>query len=90
MVSLGRRGGGRGGYCAAPSTWCFDARSELLRDPDLSVANIAQEVGYSGPFALSAAFKRERGVSPQEFRRGKRSEETLTTGSDGRTVVLRT
>ncbi|WTO33963.1 AraC family transcriptional regulator [Streptomyces achromogenes] len=70
--------------------WRLTLASELLRDPDLSVANIAQKVGYSGPFALSAAFKRERGVSPQEFRRGKRSEETLTTGSDGRTVVLRT
>ncbi|MGV9318996.1 AraC family transcriptional regulator [Streptomyces sp. NPDC003660] len=57
--------------------------SDLLRDPDLSVANIAQRVGYSGPFALSAAFKRERGVSPQEYRRGKRSEEATVTGADG-------
>ncbi|MET7906342.1 AraC family transcriptional regulator [Streptomyces sp. NPDC005355] len=69
--------------------WRLTLAADLLRDPDMSVAKIAQQVGYSGPFALSAAFKRERGVSPQEFRRGERSEETLASGSDGRTVVLR-
>ncbi|MFG2816960.1 helix-turn-helix domain-containing protein [Streptomyces sp. NPDC048410] len=61
--------------------------ADLLRDADLSVANIAERVGYSGPFALSAAFKRERGVSPQEYRRGKRSEEAVVTGADGAYVV---
>ncbi len=70
--------------------WRLTLASDLLRDPDLSVAKIADQVGYSGPFALSAAaFKRERGVSPQEYRRGKRSQEALATGSDGRTVMLR-
>ncbi|GHJ29929.1 AraC family transcriptional regulator [Streptomyces hygroscopicus subsp. sporocinereus] len=69
--------------------WRLTLAADLLRDLDMSVAKIAQQVGYSGPFALSAAFKRERGVSPQEFRRGERSEETMATGSDGRTVVLR-
>ncbi|MEV5436545.1 AraC family transcriptional regulator [Streptomyces sp. NPDC052682] len=69
--------------------WRLTLASELLRDPELSVAGIAQRVGYSGPFALSAAFKRERGVSPQEFRRGKRAGEAMATGSDDRTVILR-
>ncbi|MFE5869567.1 AraC family transcriptional regulator [Streptomyces roseifaciens] len=69
--------------------WRLTLAADLLRDPDLSIAKIAKRVGYSGPFALSTAFKRERGVSPQEFRRGKRSEASLATGSDGRTVVLR-
>ncbi|CAM5297917.1 AraC family transcriptional regulator [Streptomyces] [Streptomyces griseus] len=69
--------------------WRLTLASDLLRDPDLSVAKIAEQVGYSGPFALSAAFKRERGVSPQEYRRGKRSEQVPATGSDGRTVMLR-
>lgn len=68
--------------------WRLTLASELLRDPELSVARIAQQVGYSGPFALSAAFKRERGVSPQEFRRGKRSGEAMAAGADERTVVL--
>jgi AraC-like DNA-binding protein len=31
---------------------------------------VARQVGYSTPFALSAAFKRERGVSPRDHRRG--------------------
>ncbi|CAL9516900.1 IS5 family transposase IS4811 [Streptomyces sp. enrichment culture] len=68
--------------------WRLTLASEMLRDPSLSVASIAAKVGYSGPFALSAAFKRERGVSPQEFRRGKRPRESPAAGSDGRTVVL--
>jgi AraC-like DNA-binding protein len=29
---------------------------------------VAQQVGYGSPFALSAAFKRVRGVSPKEHR----------------------
>jgi AraC-like DNA-binding protein len=29
---------------------------------------VAYQVGYSTPFALSTAFKRVRGVSPQEHR----------------------
>lgn len=69
--------------------WRLTLASELLRDPGLSIAGIAQRVGYSGPFALSTAFKRERGVSPQQFRQGKRSQETPASGSDGRTVILR-
>ena len=28
----------------------------------------AGEVGYGSPFALSAAFKRVRGMSPQQYR----------------------
>ncbi|MFI1950367.1 helix-turn-helix transcriptional regulator [Streptomyces xinghaiensis] len=46
--------------------------ADLLRDPGLSLAAIARRVGYSSPFALSTAFKRERGVSPQEYRNGNR------------------
>jgi AraC-like DNA-binding protein len=29
---------------------------------------VARQVGYSSPFALSAAFKRVRGVSPKQYR----------------------
>lgn len=69
--------------------WRLTLAADLLRDSDLSIASIARQVGYSGPFALSAAFKRERGVSPQEFRRGQRSGGATTTGADERTVILR-
>ncbi|GLZ12744.1 AraC family transcriptional regulator [Actinomadura sp. NBRC 104425] len=42
--------------------------ADLLRDTDATVEAIARRVGYGTAFALSTAFKRERGVSPQEFR----------------------
>ncbi len=44
--------------------------AELLREPDATVGAVARKVGYGSAFALSAAFKRERGVSPQEHRAG--------------------
>ncbi|SFK91567.1 AraC family transcriptional regulator [Streptomyces pini] len=68
--------------------WRLTLAAELLRDPELSIAGVARRVGYSGPFALSTAFKRERGVSPREFRRGERPGESAETCSDERTVVL--
>lgn len=43
--------------------------ADLLREPDATVGAVAGKVGYGTPFALSAAFKRARGVSPREYRR---------------------
>ncbi|MGW1222511.1 hypothetical protein ACWD6Z_28950, partial [Streptomyces californicus] len=40
------------------------------RESDATVEAVARRVGYSTPFAFSSAFKRVRGVSPQEFRGG--------------------
>ncbi|MFI5952682.1 AraC family transcriptional regulator [Cryptosporangium sp. NPDC051539] len=48
--------------------WRLALAADLLREPDATLAAVARKVGYSGPFALSAAFKRVHGVSPQEFR----------------------
>ena len=42
--------------------------ADLLRKPDTTVGAVADLVGYSSPFALSAAFKRIRGMSPTEHR----------------------
>jgi AraC-like DNA-binding protein len=42
--------------------------ADLLREPDATVAAVARRVGYGSAYALSAAFKRERGVSPQAHR----------------------
>jgi AraC-like DNA-binding protein len=42
--------------------------ADLLREPDATVGAVARQVGYGSAFALSAAFKRVRGVSPQEHR----------------------
>ncbi|MEU2389694.1 AraC family transcriptional regulator [Streptomyces sp. NPDC007369] len=48
--------------------WRLALAADLLREPDATVASVARRVGYGSAFALSAAFKRVRGVSPQEFR----------------------
>lgn len=48
--------------------WRLSVAEELLVDPDLSVARIARSVGYADPAAFSTAFRRQRGMSPREFR----------------------
>ncbi|MDX3854252.1 AraC family transcriptional regulator [Streptomyces sp. AK02-01A] len=48
--------------------WRLATAADLLRGTDATVESVARKVGYSGSFALSAAFKRVRGVSPQEYR----------------------
>lgn len=42
---------------------------QLMRNPDLSLNQIAEKVGYSNQHYFSAAFKNCQGVSPSEFRR---------------------
>ena len=42
--------------------------ADLLEDPRTTLGAVAEQVGYSSPFALSTAFKRVRGVSPREHR----------------------
>jgi AraC-like DNA-binding protein len=48
----------------------LDLAAELLREPDVTLQAVARRVGYGSAFALSTAFKRERGVSPSEHRSG--------------------
>ena len=48
--------------------WRMALAADLLCQPDESVSTVAGKVGYSTPFAFSAAFKRVRGLSPQEHR----------------------
>ena len=48
--------------------WRMALAADLLREPDATVGSVAHKVGYGSPFALSTAFKRVRGVSPQQFR----------------------
>ncbi len=50
--------------------WRIALAADLLLEPDATIAAVARQVGYATPFALSAAFKRERGVSPRDHRRG--------------------
>ncbi|MGX7678142.1 AraC family transcriptional regulator [Jatrophihabitans sp. DSM 45814] len=39
--------------------------ADLLREPRATVTSVARRVGYSSPYAFSAAFKRNRGISPR-------------------------
>ncbi|MGX2993829.1 AraC family transcriptional regulator [Streptomyces sp. JNUCC 64] len=48
--------------------WRLALCADLLRDTDLTLGAIARKVGYGTAFALSGAFKRERGMSPSEYR----------------------
>ncbi|MEU8520813.1 AraC family transcriptional regulator [Streptomyces sp. NBC_01216] len=48
--------------------WRLARAADLLRETDATVESVARQVGYSSAFALSASFKRVRGVSPQEHR----------------------
>ena len=54
------------------TNWRLALAADLLQEPDATVGSVAAQVGYGSPFALSAAFKRVRGVSPQEHRRRTR------------------
>nr|BFE66631.1 AraC family transcriptional regulator [Dactylosporangium thailandense] len=48
--------------------WRLALAADLLLEPDATLAAVARRVGYGSAFALSAAFKRVRGVSPQTHR----------------------
>ncbi|WP_413810427.1 AraC family transcriptional regulator [Streptomyces sp. OE57] len=48
--------------------WRLALAADLLRDPEHTLAAVARRVGYGSAFALSAAFKRERGLSPRAHR----------------------
>jgi AraC-like DNA-binding protein len=50
------------------TSWRLDLAADLLHQPDATIGAVARAVGYGSPFALSAAFKRVRGVSPREHR----------------------
>ncbi|RZQ66009.1 AraC family transcriptional regulator [Amycolatopsis suaedae] len=48
--------------------WRLALAADLLRQPDVTLGAVARQVGYGSAFALSTAFKREHGVSPQQYR----------------------
>lgn len=48
--------------------WRLALAADLLREPGATVGNVARQVGYGSPYALSTAFKRVRGISPKEHR----------------------
>jgi AraC-like DNA-binding protein len=52
------------------TSWRLALAADLLREPGATIGAVARQVGYGSPFALSTAFKRVRGISPQEHRVG--------------------
>jgi AraC-like DNA-binding protein len=48
--------------------WRLAMAADLLREPEATIGSVARQVGYGSAFALSAAFKRVRGLSPREHR----------------------
>ncbi|WP_082748889.1 AraC family transcriptional regulator [Nocardioides jensenii] len=53
--------------------WRLALTADLLVATDDAIDRIARQVGYGSGFALSAAFKRVRGVSPQQHRTAART-----------------
>lgn len=47
----------------------------LLRETDLSVSTIAYSVGFENNLYFSKAFRKQKGMSPSEYRRAKRKPE---------------
>lgn len=48
--------------------WRIALAADLLREPGTTIGAVAEQVGYGSSFALSTAFKRVRGISPQQHR----------------------
>lgn len=48
--------------------WRLALAADMLVDPDITLDVVARRVGYSTPFALSTAFKREYRMNPRDYR----------------------
>ncbi|WP_327040107.1 AraC family transcriptional regulator [Micromonospora ureilytica] len=62
------------------TNWRLALAADLLREPDATVGAVARQVGYGSSFALSAAFKRVRGLSPAEHRQAITSPDLTPLG----------
>jgi AraC-like DNA-binding protein len=59
--------------------WRIALAADLLLEPGATIGSVADQVGYGSPFALSTAFKRIRGVSPQQHRAAARATDNAAT-----------
>jgi AraC-like DNA-binding protein len=62
--------------------WRMQLASSLLSSTSMSLAEIAEKVGYGSEAALSRAYKRWVGVAPADWRRGKRVAAPTAEQSD--------
>ncbi|MBI0293326.1 AraC family transcriptional regulator [Streptomyces sp. PRKS01-29] len=58
--------------------WRLATAARMLRESEAPLAAIASRVGYSSQFAFANAFKREYGLAPGSYRKGRRDELQLT------------
>ncbi|MFI6734068.1 AraC family transcriptional regulator [Nonomuraea sp. NPDC050451] len=49
--------------------WRLATAARILRESDVSVAEVARRVGYGSEFAFGNAFKRQYGLAPGKYRR---------------------
>ncbi|WP_235503387.1 AraC family transcriptional regulator [Aeromicrobium sp. Root495] len=61
------------------TSWRLALAADLLDRTDATIGSIARQVGYSTPFALSAAFSRVRGISPAQHRAARRAVSASAT-----------
>lgn len=52
-----------------PAACSFKALRRLLRETQLSVVTVANEVGYSNPSHFAPVFRKHTGLSPSDYRR---------------------
>lgn len=48
--------------------WRMSVAADQLRDPAVTVTQVAAAVGYGSPFTFGTAFKRSHGLSPRAYR----------------------
>ncbi|MEM7390891.1 MAG: AraC family transcriptional regulator [Verrucomicrobiota bacterium] len=53
--------------------WRMALAADWMCEPDATVGEVAERLGYSTPFAFSTAFKRVRGLSPMAHREQSRA-----------------
>jgi AraC-like DNA-binding protein len=62
--------------------WRMAEAARLLADPRLSVATVAERLGYQTEAAFRRAFKRIHGFGPGQIRRRIAGEEELEDAAD--------
>ena len=61
--------------------------ADLLAEPGSSVGAVARRVGYADAFSFSAAFKRERGISPSTLRQPAGADQNAGQGIAGQSSL---
>jgi AraC-like DNA-binding protein len=51
-------------------SWRMAVAKDLLRHQGLSIAEVAERIGYSSASTFSTAFSRHAGLSPSRYMRG--------------------